>query len=68
MMTSDDLRPDGAGRPESVVDSDGAATMLGVEPSRIPELIDQGLLHPLEGYGSPTFDTSEVQAVHSLGG
>jgi len=67
-MTSDDPRPHGDLDSTSTVDTDGAARILEVEPTRIPELIDQGLLHPLEGHRSPTFDVSEVQAVHNLGG
>jgi hypothetical protein len=61
-MTSNDLRP------ESVIDVDGAAGLLGVEPGQIIAMIDEGLLHPLEGHRSPTFDIAEVQAVRGLGG
>ena len=61
-MTSDDLNP------ESVVDTETAAGILGVEPDRIIAMIDEGLLHPLEGHGKPTFDVTEVRAVHHLGG
>ncbi|HST83964.1 MAG TPA: hypothetical protein VLL08_19680 [Kineosporiaceae bacterium] len=61
-MTSNDLSP------ESVIDVEGAAGILGVEPGQIIAMIDEGLLHPLEGHRSPTFDTTEVQAVRGLGG
>jgi len=67
-MTSDDPRPHSDLGSASVVDTDGAARILEVEPARIPDLIDQGLLHPLEGHRSPTFDVAEVRAVHGLGG
>ena len=54
--------------PTVQVDADEAARILEVTPDRIPVLVDEGLLHPLEGAEGLRFDRAEVEAVRLIGG
>jgi len=53
---------------QPVMDVAGAAGVLGVPPERVLAMVEEGLLHPLDGADHPVFDASEVQALHDLGG
>jgi hypothetical protein len=61
-MTSNDQNP------ESVLDADAAARILGVESDQIDAMVEQGLLNPLAGHQERRFDASEVRAVRTQGG
>jgi hypothetical protein len=51
-----------------VMDVATAAEVLGVPQDRVVAMVDEGLLHPLDGTDHPTFDAAEVHALHDLGG
>jgi hypothetical protein len=53
---------------QQVMDVATAAELLGVPPDRVLAMVDEGLLHPLAGTDHPTFDATEVRALHDLGG
>jgi hypothetical protein len=60
-MTADPAQP--------VMDVATAAEVLGVPPDRVLAMVDEGLLHPVDGDGGgPVFDGAEVHALHDLGG
>jgi hypothetical protein len=45
-----------------------AARLLGVPEDRIPVLVDEGLLTPVDGPDGPRFAEAEVRALRLLGG
>lgn len=53
---------------ESVMDVRTAAEVLGVQPEQVSAMIDEGLLHPLDGHAEPVLDAAEVHAVRAMGG
>jgi maltose-binding protein MalE len=54
--------------PTVEVDADEAARILEVAADRIPVLVEEGLLHPVDGSQGQRFDRSEVEAVRLIGG
>jgi hypothetical protein len=50
------------------VDVEEAAGILEVSADRIPVLVEEGLLHPVDGSDGARFDRSEVEAVRLIGG
>ena len=54
--------------PTVQVDADEAAGILEGTPDRIPVLVEEGLLHPVDGSDGQRFDRSEVEAVRLIGG
>ena len=53
--------------PDDVIDARTAAEMIGVTEDRIPVMVEEGMLTPVEG-SSDRFQASEVLAVKMQGG
>ena len=53
--------------PDDVIDLSTAAEVIGVDESRIPIMVEEGLLTPVEG-SDDRFQASEVIAVKTQGG
>jgi hypothetical protein len=69
MATTSEGDPSVDGEPaQPVMDVATAAGVLGVPPERVLVMVEEGLLHPMDGSDHPTFDATEVRALHDLGG
>jgi hypothetical protein len=64
-------RTAGSGHVSETLTLEQAAEVLGVDADRVRAMIDEDLLHPLDGTDDtdgPRFDPAEVDALHNLGG
>jgi hypothetical protein len=60
--------PEGAGTAE-LLDVDGAAGLLGVQPDRVEAMVEEGMLHPVDpSQAEVQFRVEEVRALTQLGG
>jgi hypothetical protein len=59
---------DAADRDADLLDRDEAAAVIGVEPSRIDVMVEEGMLTVASGGGAPLFRRAEVEAVRLAGG
>jgi hypothetical protein len=55
-------------RPDDVIDIRTAAELLGIRQEQVGVMIEDGLLHPLDGQDEPTLQMAEVMALRSQGG